>query len=115
MYNADSTKLMFFFFISGKNKYGWGPPSSIFTFYNKGIGKYYNFENIHWITLWIFNSNVNYWLSIISDYSTQQIKYKDRKIEKVEAEDYSVEDLVFEEKALLQERYKTYRILWNNW
>ena len=25
--------------ISAKNKYGWGPPSSTFTFYNKGVGK----------------------------------------------------------------------------
>ena len=24
---------------SAKNKYGWGAPSSIFTFYNKGVGK----------------------------------------------------------------------------
>ena len=24
--------------ISAKNKYGWGPPSSTFTFYNKGVG-----------------------------------------------------------------------------
>ena len=38
--------------ISAKNKYGWGPPSSTFTFYNKGVGKshfiyeiFYLYEN----------------------------------------------------------------------
>ena len=27
-------------FFVAKNEYGWGPPSSTFTFYNKGIGKF---------------------------------------------------------------------------
>jgi len=58
-----------------KNKYGWGPPSSTFTFYNKGV-----------------------------DYSTQQIKYKEPKVEKEVKEVEETPDSGFQEKPLVMDR-----------
>ena len=67
--------------ISAKNKYGWGPPSSTFTFYNKGVGKshfiyeiFYLYKNRDEEKLENFH--------FPPDYSTQQIKYKEPKVEK---------------------------------
>jgi len=59
-----------------KNEYGWGPMSSTFTFYNKGI-----------------------------DYSTQQIKYKEPEIEKPSVKNNENTDKnIFEGKLLIQDR-----------
>ena len=63
--------------ISAKNKYGWGPPSSTFTFYNKGVGKSHFVDKIFY-----FLSIVRKTFIFSPDYSTQQIKYKEPKVEK---------------------------------
>ena len=39
---------------SGRNNYGWGPPSSIFTFYNKGIGNTISYSLTHPVLFRLF-------------------------------------------------------------
>ena len=70
--------------ISAKNKYGWGPPSSTFTFYNKGVGKshfiIWNLWSFIFMKIEMRRSRKTFIL--YPDYSTQQIKYKEPKVEK---------------------------------
>ena len=74
---------------SGRNKYGWGPPSSIFTFYNQGIGNTTSYSSTHPVLFRLFyttnkiqrEGNTEDWRSPYSRYGIGEKSSTTRKVD----------------------------------